>query len=729
MADFTCLSRFRLAACLLIALSHCDWEADLEKTLNDLPNDLFGIYNRFLEPVSSEHWVYIEAIFRWLVFSVAPITPDELADAVAFDFSDPEKYVYRPDRREGNARAIPKWLEGLVVVKHDMWGKPWVALAHASVQDYVLSKQFMAKFCRDLNAGLSHAFIARTCIHYLIHFADHPLYPGTFPNYPMSIYAAKYWFYHLQHCHDRTALSTSTVLLLEGGGRQYAALNCLHDFYQPFRYSPDWLRPIPLPLYMCSHIGYTEGVQWLLDNGADPNTWDGIYGRNVLQAASEEGHTEIVSLLIENGAHVNVAGQADTPYGTALEAASRRGHLETICLLLEKGADFGRALAFAAGGGDAKTVRVLLEKRSNNESGNFGGALQAASQAAHMEIIHLLLENGANINELERDYTALWVASEEGHVDLVRLLLSKGANVNLGGEYGSPLQIASRNGHAEIVHLLLENGANVDATAKFMGSALYAASEFWNPYAYGYTDIVRLLLEKGAAINVGGGPHGTALRIACMQGSTELVRLLLQNGADASATGGTNSTPLSVAAHMGHLTIVEILIEKGANVDVNAVGGENATALQLASSAGHTEIAYLLLEKGADVNAGGRENATALQLASNAGHTEIVQILLEHGADVNAAGGKYGTSLQAACARRLDPNWVYPTGYAEYFLACSADIVRFLLEKGADVNAAGGGNGNALQMASQNGYTEIAQILRDHGARPEEGVEVQDTGT
>ena len=138
--------------------------------------------------------------------------------------------------------------------------------------------------------------------------------------------------------------------------------------------------------------------------------------------------------------------------------------------------------------------------------------------------------------------------------------------------------------------------------------------------------------------------------------------------------------------------------------------------MQAALAGGHTEIAYLLLEKGADVNAGGEQNATALQFASNAGHTEMVRILLEHGADVNATGGKYGTSLQAACGRRLDSNCVYPTGYADHFLACSMNIVRFLLEKGADVNAAGGGNGNALQMASQNGYTEIAQILREHEA-------------
>jgi ankyrin repeat protein len=597
MVDFTCLSRFRLAACLLIALSDCDWEPDLEKTLNNLPNDLFGIYNRFLEQVTSEHWVYIDGIFRWLVFSVTPMTLDELADAIAFDFSDPAKYVYCPDRREGNKRTITKRLEGLVVVKHDKWGKSSVALAHASVQDYVLSEKFMAKFGRDLSAGLSHTFIARTCIHYLLHFADHPLNPETFPSYPLSLYAARNWFYHLQHCHDRTALSTLTVLLLEGDGRQYAALNCLHDFRWSFEDSPNWLRPIPFPLYMCSHIGYTEGVQLLLDNGADPNATGEIFDGNALQAASEKGHTEIVRFLLKNGAHVNAAGSATSHYNTALESASYGGHWEIVCLLLENGADFGRALAAAAEGGDTKTVRVLLENLVNRESGDFGGALQAASREARMEIIHLLLENGADINALWRDDgTALQVASNRGHVDIVRLLLEKGAATNVCGPYGTALQVASEGGHV---------------------------------------DTIRLLLEKGAAINM-GGPYGTALGTVCRIGRTEIVRLLLQNGADPNAAGGISSTPLSVAARGGHLTIVEILIEKGANIDTNT--------LWCASYYGHSDIVRLLLEKGVNANPadGDALYRSALETASYGGHLETVRLLLEK-------CGNFGSAWRSAC--------------------------------------------------------------------------------
>ncbi|KAJ7694894.1 ankyrin repeat-containing domain protein, partial [Mycena rosella] len=85
-------------------------------------------------------------------------------------------------------------------------------------------------------------------------------------------------------------------------------------------------------------------------------------------------------------------------------------------------------------------------------------------------------------------------------------------------------------------------------------------------------------------------------------------------------------------------------------------------------------------------------------VASYYGHMKIVHILLEKGANVNAAGGRCGSSLQAAAAR----------GHTEIF--------GILLEKGADINAAGGLYGSSLQAAAAGGHTEIFGILLEKGA-------------
>ncbi|KAF8153464.1 hypothetical protein K438DRAFT_2078738, partial [Mycena galopus ATCC 62051] len=72
-------------------------------------------------------------------------------------------------------------------------------------------------------------------------------------------------------------------------------------------------------------------------------------------------------------------------------------------------------------------------------------------------------------------------------------------------------------------------------------------------------------------------------------------------------------------------------------------------------------------------------------VASYYGYTEIVCILLDKGTDINAAGGFFGSSLQAAVQK----------GHTE--------IVCILLDKDADVNAAGGEYGSCLQAAAKMG--------------------------
>jgi hypothetical protein len=140
-----------LAACLLIELHGCYFREDVEETLAALPADLFTIYSCFLTRAKDflKKPVFIQAIFRWLVFSARPLTSDELADAIAFclsdpkfDFSDPARSIYNPNRRQGNF-DIFKLLEGLIVIKKESpWGEPLIALTHSSVKDYVLSPQF-----------------------------------------------------------------------------------------------------------------------------------------------------------------------------------------------------------------------------------------------------------------------------------------------------------------------------------------------------------------------------------------------------------------------------------------------------------------------------------------------------------------------------------------------------------------------------------------------------------
>lgn len=103
-----------------------------------------------------------------------------------------------------------------------------------------------------------------------------------------------------------------------------------------------------------------------------------------------------------------------------------------------------------------------------------------------------------------------------------------------------------------------------------------------------------------------------------------------------------------------------------------------------------------LVDTGPDLSKMPRGNA--LQAAIWRGNENVVKLLLDAGADVNAPAGKYGNALQAAVWRGHE------------------NVVKLLLYAGADVNAPAGKYGNALQAASALGRERVVKLLLDHGA-------------
>ena len=106
--------------------------------------------------------------------------------------------------------------------------------------------------------------------------------------------------------------------------------------------------------------------------------------------------------------------------------------------------------------------------------------LARASLKGHLDVVRLLLQNGATAESRDNDgSTPLIFASGEGHLDVVHLLLQSGATVDSRNNYGwTPLAPASQNGHADVVRLLLQSGAAVDSSPKDSWSQSSGASGF-----------------------------------------------------------------------------------------------------------------------------------------------------------------------------------------------------------------------------------------------------------
>jgi serine/threonine-protein phosphatase 6 regulatory ankyrin repeat subunit B len=82
-----------------------------------------------------------------------------------------------------------------------------------------------------------------------------------------------------------------------------------------------------------------------------------------------------------------------------------------------------------------------------------------------------------NVENDEYGWTPLHEAADNGHVEIVRLLLQNGAEVNARGVWDmTPLHEAACNGHIDILHLLVENGANLEAQDNTGWRALHFAA-------------------------------------------------------------------------------------------------------------------------------------------------------------------------------------------------------------------------------------------------------------
>ena len=276
-----------------------------------------------------------------------------------------------------------------------------------------------------------------------------------------------------------------------------------------------------------------------------------------------------------------------------------------------------------------------------------------------------------------------------------------------------PLVEAAKNADWEAVALLLEQGEDVDAAAADGTTALHWAA-YWDDVS-GAELLIGAGADPGAANDLGATP----LWNAGLNGSPPMVRLLVRAGADPNAALILGETVLMTAARTGNADVVEQLLAAGADPDASAARGQ--TALMWAAAQGHAEVVQALLSYDADVHArsdvwrelhkadlaqeshadyqlwiqqGGN---TPLLFAVRAGDVASVELLMAAGADVNVESA-YGLGATALAAH-----------------SNHADVVEFLLEKGADPNAAEGGY-TALHAAILRGNERAVRALLAYGA-------------
>ncbi len=491
-------------------------------------------------------------------------------------------------------------------------------------------------------------------------------------------------------------------------------------------------------------------IELLANCGADVNAVD-AWNQTPLHTAYD---LDTVRLLVSLGAHVDgVPSNAYTPLVNQIE------YPDIVEFLISKGADvnamsewIGTPLHDAALYDEDHWRQVYSELPGEDISGFVN-----ENKRLRVQLAKVLIEHGADVTARNNDgFTSLHIAAENGFADMIEFLLNCGADADAQDSKGeTPLHCAGRKGSKQAVELLLAHGAGVNVRSKagwyplemalmhgheqiadLLGKngarpSKAAARLFQAIYRKDAALVYKLIDERPNLVRVRNGWQRLPLHVAVRAAFEEGVRLLLAAGADPNARDDVRDTPLSIAVDNGLVGIAKMLIEADGNVDVTSWKHgstllaqalrlrdvdmakmlvdwanvnvrsrwrpNNETALHIAAAWASIEIIRALVQRGADVNAVEEHGWTAICNAAYNKKISVIQFLIDSGADVNA--GTRGNALLAGVR------------------SGSIDVLRFLLNVGADARGTGWHGISALHQAALNGRLDMIDALLDAGAR------------
>ena len=210
---------------------------------------------------------------------------------------------------------------------------------------------------------------------------------------------------------------------------------------------------------------------------------------------------------------------------------------------------------------------------------------------------------------------------------------------------------------------------------------------------------LQALLAEGVDVNTARADGATAILWAAHRDDLDTVAQLLDAGADVNTADDHGVTPLERAAENASAAMVGALLAAGA--DANAAQTSGLTPLMTAARTGSVAVVQALLGHGADVNATTAETrSTALMWAVSEPHPDVVRVLLDAGADPRASTYKGFTPLMFA-ARNGD-----------------IGLARTLIDAGVDINEPSADGTHVLPYAIVSAQDAFALFLLEEGADP-----------
>ena len=413
-------------------------------------------------------------------------------------------------------------------------------------------------------------------------------------------------------------------------------------------------------------------------------------------------------------------------------AAARDGDLDTVRRALEAGLhpgttdETGRTIhQIAKTLGHPHIELLMREYQERDEVKHAVKALQTAAAEGRADDLRRLLDAHPELLDARgvdfHGQTALHKAAWNNRIECVRLLLERGADVRIRdyGDNAYALHFAAEAAHIQIVEILVEAGSDVigegdDHHVNVLGWAtcggrvrediaeyllrMGAKLNIWSAIALNRADDVRRFVRNDPSIltaRMSRNEHQRApLHHAAAVNRPSMVRLLIDLGARVDATDETGGTPLTVAVReAADPGIIAMLEQAGATLDL----------LSAVTLKRYDLAARMLQEDPARIGPDGRDTI-ALHLLVAKKNADAVRWLIDRGVDVNAKRVLWDCNHTA----------LHVTTELE---GGAIELTRMLLDAGADPNIRDDKyHATVLGWAEYCGQPQIADLLRQRGA-------------
>lgn len=410
------------------------------------------------------------------------------------------------------------------------------------------------------------------------------------------------------------------------------------------------------PLRQAILNNHNDIAMYLIKSGASVRQVDG-YGQSILFLAVINSDINLVKEIITKGGGTTINLPRNSDGLTPLLAALTNNKIEVAKILIENAnpsfeivsKDGLHPLWVVANNLNLEGLKLLLSKIPKNKVANFinkrgkNGTtpLSAAiknimSKKEGVEVIKLLLENGAKVNVADEDGEfPIFTLARTKNKEVLQLLVKYGAKKfmqkrNNKGKY--PMWYAIENNNFGFID---EMASDSGIAARVMDGDVKAVTDIFNDKSLSLDDRKKLA-------NLDCSQQVPLLWLAAQFGYLEIVKLLLSAGADPNQKGRnpkvSNATALYMAAQNGHLSVVKYLLENGANID--DYNDNMQTPLLRTIFNKHSDVAEYLIEKGANVNKSDITGQSPLLTASLYGLLPVVTSLIKNGAGAAIERGR-----------------------------------------------------------------------------------------